>query len=169
MHLTMHRKNTTKMLHDIKTEEDTERASRRAFLYSIPSFKSSTTGMAGSTTATILETQEQPSRPHPRPIIRLRLRASGPKRLKLRGPRPVPRINCRYSIPGSNSKMYVHRGKRYECPERIEPWRSDQKWMLDSQGGVFKKFAWRVKLAGATYYYVPEEAMTDSSESKNSQ
>lgn len=168
MQLTMHRREN-KMLHTIKTEEDKERAARRVFLYSIPAYKSSAPGMAESATEMIPRTRWQLSQRHTKPVLRLRLRAPGPKRLMLRGPRAVPRINCRYSIPGSESKMYVHHGKRYGYPEGIKPWLPDKKWMLDPRVGVFRKFASRVKLADDTYYYIPEEAMTDGSEPEDSE
>ena len=96
--------------------------------------------------------------------IRLRLRAPSPKRLVLRGPRRPTRINVRFRIPGSNSKMYVCGLKRYECPEGIKPWLSRHKWMLDPSQGVFQRFASRTPLEDDTYYYVPEKAIKDSSD-----
>ena len=152
------------MCDSIKKEEDLNRAARRAYLYSIPAFKSSPTVTKGSSTMLSPRTNEQTSQQHRRLVLRLRLRASGPKRLKLKGPRPLPRINCRFKIPESGSEMYVHGGRRYQCPKGVEPWRSEQKWMLDPSSGVFKKFASRVPLEDSTYYYIPEEAMMDSPE-----
>lgn len=152
------------MCDSIKKEEDINRAAQRAYLYSIPAFQSCPTFTTGSSTMLSPRTTEQTSQQHPRLVLRLRLRASGPKCLKLKGPRPLPRINCRFKIPGSDSKIYAHGGKRYQCPKGVEPWRSGQKWILDPSRGVFKRFAWRVPLEDSTYYYIPEEAMTDSSE-----
>lgn len=96
--------------------------------------------------------------------IRCRLRAPSPKRLRLRGPRRPVRINTRFKIPGSNSKMYVCGSKRYECPEGIRPWLSRHKWMLDPSRGVFKRFASRTQMEDDTHYYVPEIAITDGSD-----
>ena len=155
------------MCDSIKTEEDLNRAARRAYLYSIPAFQTSPTLRKGSSTMLSPRTNEQNSPQHPKLVLRLRLRASGPKRLKLKGPRPLPRINCRFGIPGKEFKMYAHGGKRYQCPIGVEPWRPEQKWMLDPTHGVFKRFAYRVPLEDSTYYYIPEEAMTDSSEPRD--
>ena len=152
------------MCDNIKIEEDLNRAAQRAYLYSIPAYKSSSTVTTGNSTMLSNSRNEQTSQQHPKLPLKLRLRASGPKRLKLKGPRPLPRINCRFSLPGKESKMYVHGGKRYQCPKGVEPWRSEQKWVLDPNRGVFKRFASRVPLEDSTYYYIPEEAMMDSSE-----
>lgn len=96
--------------------------------------------------------------------MRFRLRAPSPKRLVLRGPRRITRINTRFRIPGSSSKMYVCGSERYECPEGIKPWLSGHKWMLDPSQGVFKRFASRTPIEDDTHYYVPDKAITDSSD-----
>ncbi|CAF9931640.1 MAG: hypothetical protein HETSPECPRED_008152 [Heterodermia speciosa] len=66
--------------------------------------------------------------------------ASGLKRQKLNGPRPLfPRINVRLSRPGTEYTEYTRKDKTYLCPKGVEPWTRDDRWMLDPKNGMFKK------------------------------
>ena len=138
-----------------KIEASLERAIQQDYLYAIPVFKSPSRRVQ-KTPVKVLDALKQPSEQTHSPEGCSRAGMAGPKRLVLRGPRPIssslprpgrpsrrlnPRINCRYKNPHNGTTTYVCNSKQYECPSGIEPWRADQKWILEPSQGFFKGFA----------------------------
>jgi hypothetical protein len=137
----------------MKTEEDIEGNMRRAQLWSIPAYLGTADPGEVPTTAKATESfRDVNTRARIRTQDRQMQQAQSTQGLQRRE-RPIRRVNCRLRIPGTDMVRYVHNAKTYHCPDGIEPWLAKDRWMLEPDRNIFRRFDSKVPFVDHKVYH----------------